>query len=187
MFQYDFIRKKCKIPFFCAECSAKKNEFKHVVRTGEKHGRWTIGPLVKVTDSFKRKNGKWESSQFLYECVCECGNKKIVNIKQILAKKSKSCGCLSREQLKLGPKGHHKKAVDSKLTSTWKNHMATSSFPEHWGSLNNFLKEVKPPPNFWTTYFCKIDNEKPFSKTNYIWLSRGAFNKQQREKGGSTK
>lgn len=53
-----------------------------------KYNRWTI--LQKFKDP-KTKRTK-------AECVCDCGNKKIVDFYTILAGKSQSCGCLQRER-----------------------------------------------------------------------------------------
>lgn len=53
-----------------------------------KYNRWTI--LQKFKDS--------KTKRIKAECVCDCGNKKVVDFYTILSGKSKSCGCLQKER-----------------------------------------------------------------------------------------
>ena len=62
-------------------------EIKHKHKAGEKYGKLT---LLKKTK--KDKRGNW-----LWLCKCECGNKKIIRINNLIQGGSKSCGCLRKE------------------------------------------------------------------------------------------
>lgn len=53
---------------------------------GKKFGRWTILEFDEV-----------RNRQDYYICICDCGNKKSVNIYRLLYGTSKSCGCYNRE------------------------------------------------------------------------------------------
>lgn len=55
--------------------------------TGQKFGRLTA---IKILP--ERKNGKT-----VWQCLCECGNKKDITATQLHNKSIKSCGCLRRE------------------------------------------------------------------------------------------
>lgn len=63
---------------------------KFLNRIGLKYGRLTV-------ICHKGKNGK---NVHLWECVCDCGNKKVVSSNNLSSNKSKSCGCLKTEFLK---------------------------------------------------------------------------------------
>mgnify|MGYP003571294583 CR=1 FL=1 len=53
---------------------------------GQKYNRWTI-------ISFSHSDGHHR----FYNCVCECGNHGVVDIRSLRSGNSKSCGCLRRE------------------------------------------------------------------------------------------
>lgn len=44
--------------------------------------------------------GKTNNSQYLYLCICECGNEKIVSNSKLVSGATKSCGCLRKEVAK---------------------------------------------------------------------------------------
>ena len=51
----------------------------------------TFGQLTVVSEA-----GRSESRHILYECICECGNHKIVSGKELLSGHTRSCGCMQR-------------------------------------------------------------------------------------------
>lgn len=59
--------------------------------TGQKFGRLTV--LGKADDYFDSKNRKYPR----WECRCDCGNKKIIQQRNLIHGNSKSCGCLASE------------------------------------------------------------------------------------------
>lgn len=54
----------------------------------ERYGRLTVIREVKK----RNKRGYWE-------CLCDCGKKKIIQIRHLRSGHTKSCGCLSRSNL----------------------------------------------------------------------------------------
>lgn len=57
--------------------------------TSQKFGRLTAIKCVGINNHHK----------FLWECLCECGNKKIVPTGALISGNTKSCGCLHSEKL----------------------------------------------------------------------------------------
>ncbi len=55
--------------------------------TGKKFGRLTV---VRYEETTEDGRARWF-------CVCECGNTKVVNSRQLREGKTKSCGCLQNE------------------------------------------------------------------------------------------
>lgn len=58
--------------------------------TGKVFGRWHV-------DSFAYKN---KHRQLFWNCTCECGTQKVVMGQSLRQNKSRSCGCLQKEQLR---------------------------------------------------------------------------------------
>ena len=55
--------------------------------TGQRFERWTV----------IEKAGSNKSGQVLWQCLCNCGNERIVIGVNLTSGRSKSCGCLQRE------------------------------------------------------------------------------------------
>lgn len=49
-------------------------------------------------------NGEKKIKKAYYNCICDCGNKKIVMIEALQSKGTKSCGCLGKESNRTGDK-----------------------------------------------------------------------------------
>lgn len=67
------------------------------------------------------------SGQTRWNCVCECGIKKIVNSRDLLSGKTRSCGCLSRESSKAratkhGMRGTRFHGIWTNMKSRCSNH-----------------------------------------------------------------
>jgi hypothetical protein len=60
---------------------------------GTKIGRWTVGKPI--------HGNKKLGQQLKYECICECGNARVVESLNLRHNKSLSCGCLRRELFQL--------------------------------------------------------------------------------------
>lgn len=92
---------------------------------GNKYGRWTV-----VSFSHKAQRGcSWN-------CICDCGNGKIVNEGVLRNGKSKSCGCLKKE-----------KSIER---------LSKNLVGEKFGKLT----AIERLPNFkgiYTHYYCKCD------------------------------
>ena len=73
----------------------QKLEQKKIDFIGKHFDRWTVLSFAKKV-KYTRKNGKSDWNN-LWNCICECGTKREVTETSLKMKKSKSCGCLSRE------------------------------------------------------------------------------------------
>lgn len=60
---------------------------KHIDLTGQRFGRLTVIKEI----------GKNKYSDYLWECLCDCGNTKIVTTNRLRCGITKSCGCLRKE------------------------------------------------------------------------------------------
>ncbi len=54
--------------------------------TGQRFGRWVV-----IKEVEQKKYARF------WECICDCGNEKVVNQSTLIRGDSKSCGCLARE------------------------------------------------------------------------------------------
>lgn len=103
---------------------------------GEKFGRLSVVRYVAQT--------KWKAQ--LYECKCECGNKKIISIRALLPGHTKSCGCLQSEHAK---RHVYKIAEEKRKNKTVKTALFCKKegyfqFEEDYNlDLSNFIYEVK--------------------------------------------
>lgn len=78
------------------------------VKIGEKYGRWSV--ISKSEEKTIRL--KWL-------CVCDCGNKKIVQSNHLTSGASKSCGCLKAE-INIGLRKTHGLS-NSRIYRIWRN------------------------------------------------------------------
>lgn len=91
----------------------KKGQFiKGVIRnnlTGKRFGRLTV---IKLMPKNKRKT--------YYECLCDCGNTKIVRSDSLTSGSVQSCGCLKKEQDRVNLiKNHSHKMSGTRIYSEW--------------------------------------------------------------------
>lgn len=68
---------------------------------GKKFTRWTVLSVCAEKDKYGFYN---------YECICECGNTKIITRSSLNSGKSQSCGCLNKELTSVRTKELHKNA-----------------------------------------------------------------------------
>ena len=60
--------------------------------TGTVHGKWTV---------LKRGPNHPDNNKVMYECLCRCGFKALVNAQSLREGTSRSCGCSRFEYAKL--------------------------------------------------------------------------------------
>jgi len=132
------------------------------------------------------------SNPIKYECLCECGNTKILAVEPIKYGRVKSCGCLNKEKLKTTNLIHGES--HSPTYNTWKNIRArcnnkrNTQYKDYggrgikvckeWGTFNNFLHDMgkKPGPKFQIE---RLNNSLGYNKTNCVWAT---IHTQQRNK-----
>lgn len=77
--------------------------------SGQKFGRLTV---EKYANSDESGNARWL-------CKCECGNTHIVERKKLLRGNTKSCGCLNKDNLKLGNNRRRHGMAGTKEYRSW--------------------------------------------------------------------
>lgn len=107
-------------------CGCLTNHPNVINLVGQKFNRWTVIRRVKSA----------KSNYILWECICECGEKRALPGYTLRKGRSKSCGCLARENVK---KRNHKKhgCSNTKIYNTWRNMIDRCSNPKDH-NFNNY-------------------------------------------------
>jgi len=82
--------------------------------TGEKFGRYTA-----VRHAGYKLPGKKKSKEHYWECVCDCGEVRIVAARNMIKGTSRSCGCLKIELTKENNSTH--KMSKTRIYYAWLN------------------------------------------------------------------
>lgn len=95
--------------FFYCSCGENKSIKMHSVRSGDIK---SCGCLKRKKQDISgkrfhrlvalRSTGKIHNSSYLWECICDCGNKKNINVSTLNSMRVHSCGCYGAETLAAG-------------------------------------------------------------------------------------
>lgn len=155
-----------------------KRKYKDV--TGVVYGRLTVLGCV----------GKGKS-HYLWECICECGNKVTIAINNLNSGHTKSCGCLSIEKI-IDRSFKHGNAIRGELTGeylSWASMKVrclneTSKFYSNYGgrgigiyqpwidSFEEFLKYIGPKPTADHSLDRYPNNDGNYEPGNVRWATK---------------
>lgn len=124
-----------------------------------------------------------------WECICDCGNTKIVTSSNLVTGHTKSCGCLAREEAEKKNYTHgcaSRLKGESREYRIWlgmKNRCSNSKNPrfdryggrgievcDSWfNSFETFLQDMGPCPNGYSIE--RLNNDLGYCKENCVWGS----------------
>lgn len=127
-----------------------------------------------------KKAGKNKSKSILWECLCDCGNTKIVIGSNLRSGDTKSCGCLFKESLTTHG------MIGTPVYKTWEmmiqrcynaNYDSYKFYGgrgiivcDKWLKFGRFFEDMGERPDGLS--IDRVDNEKGYFKDNCIWATQ---------------
>lgn len=150
--------------------------------SGQSFGRWKV----------LGRAGSTERGQAVFSCVCECGTSRAVVGKELRSGRSKSCGCLFREEVSRRRYVHGQtRTAEYRAWSAMKNRcLSKKELYKHWGgrgievcerwlaSFECFLEDMGKRPSSKHSLE-RVDVDKGYCKENCKWATQ---KEQQRNK-----